>query len=57
MISERTNKTTKRNIMTKEEIFKSKGFKILLPIIVVALAIALWTNGYGFGQWLHSVLN
>lgn len=43
--------------MTKEEFFKSKGFKILLPIFVVALVIALWRNGYEFGQWLYSVLH
>jgi len=43
--------------MTKEEYFKSKGFKILLPVIVVALVITLWRNGFEFGQWLHSFLN
>jgi hypothetical protein len=43
--------------MTKEEFLKSKGFKILLPVIVVALVIALWRNGFEFGQWLHSVLH
>jgi len=41
--------------MTKEEFFKSKGFKILLPVIVVALVIALWRNGYEFGQWLFNM--
>jgi hypothetical protein len=43
--------------MTKEEFFKSKGFKILLPIIVIALVIAIGKNGYELGQWLHGVLN
>jgi len=43
--------------MTKEEFFKSKGIKILLPIIVVGLIITLWRNGYEFGQWLYSVLH
>jgi len=57
MISGRTNYHVKRRIMKKEEFFKSKGFKILLPIIVVALVIAIWRNGYEFGQWLHGVLN
>lgn len=43
--------------MTREEFFKSKGFKILLPVIIAALVIALWRNGYAFGQWLHGILN
>lgn len=43
--------------MTKEEFFKSTGFKILLPVIVVALVIALWRNGFEFGQWLHKLLH
>ena len=43
--------------MAKEEFFKSNYFKILFPLIVVALAIALWRNGYEFGQWLHRILN
>lgn len=43
--------------MTKEEFFKSTGFKILLPVIVVALLMTLWRNGYEFGQWLYSVLH
>jgi len=43
--------------MTKEEYFKSNGFKILLPVIVVALVITLWRNGYEFGQWLYSALH
>jgi fatty acid desaturase len=41
--------------MTKEEFFKSKGFKILLPIVIAALVIALWRNGYDFGQWLYRI--
>jgi len=43
--------------MTKEEYFKSKGFKILLPVIVVALVITLWRNGFEFGQWLYGILH
>jgi hypothetical protein len=43
--------------MTKEEFLKSKEFKILLPVIVVALVITLWRNGYEFGQWLHRIFN
>ena len=44
-------------IMTKEEFLKSKLFKIALPIFIIALIIALYRNGYAFGQWLHQVLN
>ena len=30
-----------KNFMTKDEFFKSKGFKVLLPVIIVVLVIAL----------------
>jgi fatty acid desaturase len=43
--------------MTKEEFFKSNYFKILLAIIIIVLIIAIWRNGYAFGQWLHGILN
>ncbi len=43
--------------MTKEEFFKSNYFKILVPLIAVTLVIALWRNGYAFGQWLQKILN
>jgi hypothetical protein len=43
--------------MTKEEFLQSKCFKTILPVIVVAMVIALWRNGYEFGQWLHSILH
>ncbi|MFZ4465049.1 MAG: hypothetical protein ACOYN5_14470 [Bacteroidales bacterium] len=43
--------------MTKEEFFKSKYFKILLPVLVVALIITLWRDGYEFGQWLYQNLH
>lgn len=42
---------------TTEKVLKSKGFKILQPVIIVALAIALWRNGYEFGQWLQSMVH
>ena len=41
----------------KEEFFKSNYFKILVPLIAVTLVIALWRNGYAFGQWLQKILN
>jgi fatty acid desaturase len=43
--------------MKKEEFFKSKAFKILLPVIAIVIAVALWRNGYQFGQWLYKILN
>jgi hypothetical protein len=43
--------------MTKEEFLKSKLFKIALPLIAVVLIIAIWRNGYGFGQWLYRILH
>ncbi len=43
--------------MTKEEFFKSKLFKISFPVLMViliaAMLIAIWQNGYEFGQWLY----
>jgi fatty acid desaturase len=38
--------------MTKEKLFKSKAFKILLPLIAILVIIALFRSGYDFGQWL-----
>ncbi len=43
--------------MKKEEIIKSKGFKILLPLVAVLVVIALWKNGYQFGKWLYAIFN
>ncbi len=43
--------------MKKEILFKSKAFKILLPLIGLIIVVALWRNGYQFGQWLNKVLN
>ncbi len=43
--------------MPKVEFLKSNYAKILLPILMVALAIAICRNGYEFGQWLHRILN
>ncbi len=43
--------------MNKEEFLKSKYFKIMLPVIIVVLVIALWQNGYEFGQWLYKMLH
>jgi len=57
MISKKNNEQLNKIFMTKEEYFKSNGFKILLPVIVVALVITLWRNGYEFGQWLYSALH
>jgi hypothetical protein len=57
MTSGRNNKHLNNSFMTQEEFFKSKGFKILLPVILAALVIVLWRNGFEFGQWLHRILN
>jgi hypothetical protein len=43
--------------MTKQEFLNSNYFKFLLPIIGFAIAIALWRNGYEFGQWLQGALH
>ncbi len=41
--------------MKKEALFKSKAFKILLPLVALVIAVALWRNGYQFGQWLSTI--
>jgi len=43
--------------MTKKEFLESNYFKISFPVILAALIIVLWKNGYHFGQWLYGVLN
>ncbi len=43
--------------MTKEEFFKTNYFKILFPVVVAALIIVLWRNGYEFGQFLNRIIN
>jgi len=43
--------------MKRENLFKSKAFKILLPLIGLILAVEIWRNGYEFGQWLNKILN
>jgi fatty acid desaturase len=43
--------------MTKKEFLKSTYFKLLVPIIAIALVIALWQKGFAFGQWLYGVLH
>lgn len=36
---------------------KSNYFKMIMPLVILLLGIALWNKGYAFGQWLHDVLN
>lgn len=43
--------------MTKEQLNRSKAFKIALPVIILLLAIMLFRNGYAFGQWLYEQIN
>ena len=43
--------------MTKKAFLKSKHFKVVFPLVVVALIISLWRNGYEFGQWLYRLLH
>ncbi|MCC7297527.1 MAG: hypothetical protein IT244_04275 [Bacteroidia bacterium] len=42
---------------SKNEFLKSKWMKFLLPLAAAVLIIAIFQNGYDFGQWLHKVLN
>ncbi|MEY3500978.1 MAG: hypothetical protein RL308_2647 [Bacteroidota bacterium] len=43
--------------MTKDNFFNSNYFKILFPIFLAAMAIALWRRGYEFGQLFYAYLN
>lgn len=43
--------------MTKEEFIKSNSFKILVPVLVAAMAIYIWEKGFDFGQWLYNILH
>ena len=43
--------------MTKDDVFKSKMVKILLPLVLVVSIIYLFKGGYAFGQWLYVLLN
>lgn len=38
--------------METQNIFKSKFWKIALPLLIVFSAIYIFKNGYLFGQWL-----
>jgi hypothetical protein len=42
--------------MTKEEFFKSKWFKILLPIVLVWSVTVIVRGGYETGQWLYRLM-
>lgn len=49
--------TIKKYYMKKEEILKSKAFRMLFPLVAVLVVIALWKNGYQFGKWLYAIFN
>jgi hypothetical protein len=39
--------------MIKEEFYKSKIFKILIPLVIVLGIIKIAQGGYDFGNWLY----
>lgn len=41
--------------MEKETFTKEKWLKSTIPLLIAAMAIALFKYGYGFGQWLKTV--
>lgn len=43
--------------MNREELMQSKWFKIFLPIIILAIAIAIYQNGYALGQFIYAKLH
>lgn len=42
--------------MNKSTLLQSKLIRFALPIIVIAVLISIFKNGYAFGQWLHKYL-
>jgi hypothetical protein len=43
--------------MTTKETQKSNYFKVIVPMLILAMAVYIWQNGYKLGQWLHGILN
>ena len=43
--------------MSKEIFLKSNYFKIVMPILIVAIIITLWKNGYEFVQLMYRLKN
>jgi len=43
--------------MKNEEFIKANFMKILIPVIVAAMAIYIWQKGFDFGQWLYHILH
>lgn len=43
--------------MSKENFLKSNYFKIVMPILIAAMIITLWKNGYEFGQLMYRLIN
>lgn len=43
--------------MKKDDLFRSKAFKLLIPLVVILGAIAIFKSGINFGQWLYVVLH
>lgn len=39
--------------MKKEDLFHSKLFRFILPLLAAVLIIALFQNGFHFGEWLR----
>jgi hypothetical protein len=39
--------------MIKEEFYKSKIFKILIPLVLVSSLITIFKGGYELGNWLY----
>jgi hypothetical protein len=43
--------------MKKQELHEAKFLKILLPLVVIGGAVAIFKAGYAAGQWLFIVLH
>lgn len=42
--------------MKTNDLFKLKVWKLLLPLLAILFIIALFKNGYQFGQWLFKIM-
>lgn len=43
--------------MKKDDLLKSKAFKLLMPLVVVLGVITIFKSGIKFGHWLYVLLH
>lgn len=43
--------------MKKDNLLKSKAFKLLIPLVVILGAITIFKSGIKLGNWLYVILH